>query len=156
MKFLKVLHAQYGDWMLALAAYNAGPGRVNQALKNTTVPKGRKKDFWAIMSKLPKETQGYVPGFIAMCYLTKHYTAHNLKAIDPAFFKISTQAVTVTDEISPAEFARTLPITAEEFVYFNPQYEKTKIIPANSAVQLPIHLANYLASTNPVLVSAGE
>ena len=137
VKFLRDLHAQYGDWLLALAAYNAGPGRVNSALKNTPAVKGKKKDFWAIMHKLPKETQGYVPGFIAMCYLMNHYPEHNLKAIDPSLFGSKTKPVSITSEISILEIARSIPLTAEEIVYFNPRFDKAKVIPANSTILLP-------------------
>jgi len=65
--YLKKLYGIYGDWLLALAAYNSGPGNVNKAIKNSGG-----YDFWTIKHKLPKETQNYVPSFIAIVY-AMHY-----------------------------------------------------------------------------------
>lgn len=151
MKYLSALHAQYGDWLLALAAYNAGPGRVNQALKNTIVPKGRKKDFWAIMHKLPKETRDYVPGFIAMCYLTSYYTEHNLKAIDPQLYSAKLEEITIETEITVQELAKLLPLSAEEIMFFNPHTEKTNLIRKNDVLLLPAAVANQYTCTQPVV-----
>src|SRR5690606_2809658 len=51
--YLKFLYKTFGNWELALAAYNSGPGNVNKAIRRS----GGKKDFWAIKEYLPKETQ---------------------------------------------------------------------------------------------------
>ena len=61
-RYLKKLFGIYGDWNLALAAYNAGPGNVNKAIKRS----GDKKTYWEVRPYLPSETQGYVPNFIAV------------------------------------------------------------------------------------------
>ena len=55
-KYLRYLHHRFGDWRLALAAYNVGEGRVDALLKKSKV-----KSFDAIASRLPAETQLYVP-----------------------------------------------------------------------------------------------
>ena len=65
-KYLKQLYSIYNDWSLAIAAYNCGPGKVNQALRRAG---GTGKDFWQIYAFLPKETRGYVPAFIAANYV---------------------------------------------------------------------------------------
>ena len=61
-QLLKDLYGRFGDWYLAMAAYNAGPGRVEKAIK-----KGRTRDFWSLArgKHLPKETAEYVPKWIA-------------------------------------------------------------------------------------------
>lgn len=51
------MYALYGDWMLAIAAYNCGPGNVNKAIRRS----GGKTDFWQIYQYLPRETRSYVP-----------------------------------------------------------------------------------------------
>lgn len=64
LDYLSYLNAEFhGDWLLTLAAYNAGPGRVRNAVR---VNKGQNKptDFWSL--KLPKETRNYVPKFLAL------------------------------------------------------------------------------------------
>src|SRR5690242_13320037 len=78
LNYLNRLHGAYHDWLLAIAAYNCGAGTVNHAIR-----RGRSKDFWRIKRYLPAETRGYVPAFIAACYVTKYYPQHNLKAVDP-------------------------------------------------------------------------
>ncbi|MDD6851428.1 MAG: lytic transglycosylase domain-containing protein, partial [Bacteroidales bacterium] len=74
-KFLKKLHRIFGDWSLAIAAYNCGPTNVNKAISRAG---GGKKDFWEIYPFLPRETRGYVPGFIAANYVMNYFKYHNL------------------------------------------------------------------------------
>lgn len=63
--YLLSMYALYGDWLLALSAYNGGPGNVNKAIRRS----GGKKTFWEIKPYLPKETQQYVPKFLATAFL---------------------------------------------------------------------------------------
>lgn len=73
LDFLAELYATFGDWTLAIAAYNCGPGGVRKAMRRSG-----KKDYWDIRHHLPKETQKYVPRIIAAIYLMKYYDQHNL------------------------------------------------------------------------------
>lgn len=73
-KYLKQLYGIYNDWNLALAAYNAGPGNVNKAIRRS----GNKTTYWEVRPFLPKETQGYVPNFIAASYLLTYHAEHNI------------------------------------------------------------------------------
>lgn len=68
-KFLKTLHGQFGSWYLAMAAYNAGGGRIRQSIR-----KGRTRDFWELVRKrvLPRETMAYIPKYIAARYIGEH------------------------------------------------------------------------------------
>ncbi|MEM1055993.1 MAG: transglycosylase SLT domain-containing protein [Bacteroidota bacterium] len=64
--YLDRLHKMFdGDWMLALAAYNAGPGRVIRARREFQRVVGRAPNFWEVRHRLPRETQDYVPRFLA-------------------------------------------------------------------------------------------
>ncbi|MFH1006526.1 MAG: LysM peptidoglycan-binding domain-containing protein [Candidatus Latescibacterota bacterium] len=63
-RYLKDLHREFGDWRLAVAAYNCGPGRVRQAIRL-----GKTEDVWQL--RLPKETDSYVPSFMAAVILSK-------------------------------------------------------------------------------------
>jgi len=67
-RFLKKLHKSYGDWFLALAAYNYGPGNINKILARNP----NAKTFWDIQHQLPKETKEYVPKFIAVSYFMEY------------------------------------------------------------------------------------
>jgi membrane-bound lytic murein transglycosylase D len=63
--YLLSMYRLYDDWLLALAAYNGGPGNVNKAIRLS----GGKRTFWEIRKYLPKETQNYVPKFLATAFL---------------------------------------------------------------------------------------
>jgi membrane-bound lytic murein transglycosylase D len=62
-KYLRDLHAMFGDWLLVLASYNGGPGRVLDAIK-----KSGSRNFWKLQNFLPAETRGHVKRFIATHY----------------------------------------------------------------------------------------
>jgi membrane-bound lytic murein transglycosylase D len=73
-KYLSQLYSIFGDWELALAAYNTGPGNVRRAIRRS----GGKKTFWEIYPFLPRETRAYVPQYVAMIYSLNHAPEHNL------------------------------------------------------------------------------
>jgi membrane-bound lytic murein transglycosylase D len=72
-RYLKDLYRMFGDWELALAAYNTGPGNVRKAIRRS----GYKKNFWEIYPNLPRETRSYVPQFVAIIYTMNHLEQHN-------------------------------------------------------------------------------
>jgi membrane-bound lytic murein transglycosylase D len=73
-KYLQQLYTIFGDWELAMAAYNTGPGNVKRAIRRS----GGKKTFWEIYPFLPRETRAYVPQYVAMVYALNHSSDHNL------------------------------------------------------------------------------
>lgn len=77
-KLLKDLHARYGDWYLAMAAYNCGAGAVDRAVERTGYA-----DYWELLKRhaLPKETAGYVPIILAMTIMTKNPKDYGLENI---------------------------------------------------------------------------
>ncbi|MEL6843991.1 MAG: transglycosylase SLT domain-containing protein, partial [Bacteroidota bacterium] len=68
MRYLSEAHKEFGDWLLAIASYNCGPGNVRKAIARS----GGKKTFWEIREWLPRETRGYVPAFIAATYVFEY------------------------------------------------------------------------------------
>ena len=80
-RYLRDLYKMYGDWNLAISAYNCGPGNVNKAIR-----KAGSKNYWVLRPYLPKETQAYVPSFIAVNYLFNFYKEHQMK---PTYFRYS-------------------------------------------------------------------
>ncbi|MBM3426675.1 MAG: LysM peptidoglycan-binding domain-containing protein [Bacteroidetes bacterium] len=80
-KYLKALYKMFGDWEVALAAYNCGPGNVRKAIRRS----GGKTTFWGIYDFLPKETRNYVPQFQAMLYILNHLEEHNLRLEEPSY-----------------------------------------------------------------------
>lgn len=122
-KYLKQLYEIYGNWSLAIASYNCGPGNVNKALRRAG---GENKDFWDIYFYLPAETRGYVPAFIAANYVMTYYADHDLGrslAIRP----ITTDTVHVNHRVHFNQIASVLDIPIEEIRVLNPQYRKDEI-----------------------------
>ena len=73
--FLTTLYNQFGSWELALAAYNAGPGRIQSAI-NYNQARGLSTDYWSL--KLPTETMNYVPRFLAVAQIVKSPNNYNI------------------------------------------------------------------------------
>ena len=88
--YLAKQYARFGDWALAIAAYNSGPGNVSKAIR-----RGRSKNFWKIKKYLPRETRSYVPGYIAAAYILQHYEKHGLTPQYPDMDLQLTEAVKV-------------------------------------------------------------
>ena len=125
--FLKDLYSTYGDWTLAIAAYNCGPGTVNKALRRAGGdPKSH--DFWSIYYFLPAETRGYVPMFIAANYVMNHYMDHDISPVLPTK-PLVTDTVTVSGRLHFRQVADVLDIPVEELRILNPQY-RADIVPA--------------------------
>lgn len=125
-KYLKQLYNIYGDWSLAIASYNCGPGNVNKALRRAG---GGKRDFWEIYFYLPRETRGYVPAFIAANYVMNYYEDHNIgKAL--AKRPVMTDTVMVNKYVHFNQISEVLNIPVSELRILNPQYRKD-IIPGN-------------------------
>lgn len=124
-RYLKELYDIYGDWSLSIAAYNCGPGNVNKGIK-----KAGKKDFWAIYDYLPKETQGYVPAFIAISYIMTYHEEHNMMAAEAKFLFDEMDQITLNQKTTIAQLAKKLRMDSKQLTYLNPKYY-TGIIPGN-------------------------
>lgn len=135
-KLLAQLHKTYGDWTLAIAAYNCGPGSVNKAIARVG---GKCRTYWDIYEYLPTETRGYVPKFIAAAYAYTYHEAHNITPSETPMSVVS-DTVTVRRIMHLEQVATTLNIPMETLRELNPQY-KLDIIPATTkpyALRLPL------------------
>jgi membrane-bound lytic murein transglycosylase D len=124
-RHLRDLYNIYGDWFLALAAYNSGPGNVNKAIRRA----GGIKDYWAIWDYLPAETRGYVPAFIAVNYIMNYYGEHNIHPVEPGFLYQDIDTLRTTHLLSFDQINGILGIPMRDLQFLNPQY-KLGIIPA--------------------------
>ncbi|MBQ5627807.1 MAG: transglycosylase SLT domain-containing protein, partial [Bacteroidaceae bacterium] len=79
LHYLKDLYDMFQNWELAIAAYNCGPGNVKKAILRS----GGSTDFWKIYPWLPRETRGYLPGFIAASYIMTYYEDHGICPMKP-------------------------------------------------------------------------
>ena len=139
VRYLKDLYNIYNDWNLVLAAYNCGPGNVNKAIRRA----GGETDYWKIYPFLPKETRGYVPGFIAANYVMTYYCEHGICPMASQLPAIS-DTIHINKDLHLQQVASVCNIDIEQLRSLNPQFKKD-IIPGNSkayALQLPNNTAN--------------
>jgi membrane-bound lytic murein transglycosylase D len=123
-KFLRYLYSMYGDWNLALAAYNCGPGNVNKALRKTDGKGG----FWDIYPYLPKETRGYVPAFIAATYAYHYHKQHNIVPAEPPM-PLATDTIHIRRIMHLEQITSTIGTPIDVLRALNPQF-KQDIVPA--------------------------
>lgn len=127
-ELLKQLYDTYGDWSLAIAAYNSGPSAVNKAIRRSGVEPS-KADFWIIYPYLPEETRGYVPMFIAANYVMTYYPKHNISPVLPTK-PLVTDTVGVSDRVHFNQISEVLGIPLDELRILNPQYRED-IVPGS-------------------------
>jgi membrane-bound lytic murein transglycosylase D len=135
-KYLSQLYKIFGDWDLALAAYNSGPGNVSKAIKRS----GGYRNYWNIRPYLPRETASYVPAFYATMYIFEYAEEHNIYPEPPNIFHFETDTIRVKRTISFDQISEKTKIDTELLSFLNPAY-KLDIIPfiknKKYAVRLP-------------------
>ena len=139
-RYLKELYGIYKDWNLVLAAYNSGPGNVNKAIRRA----GGSTDYWEIYPFLPRETRGYVPGFIAVNYVMTYYCEHGICPMESELPAIS-DTVHINRDLHLQQVAQVCNIDIEQLRSLNPQYKKD-LIPGNSKTYT-LRLPNNMATT---------
>lgn len=135
-RYLKDLYGIYGDWSLALAAYNCGPGNVNKAIRRAG---SDSRNFWDIYPYLPSETRGYVPSFIAATYAYAFHYHHDIEPAESSL-PLATDTVMISRPTHFGQITSSTHIPAEVLRTLNPQY-KADIIPAagkSYALTLPL------------------
>ncbi len=119
IQYLAKQFKRYGNWELALAAYNGGAGRVNRAIK-----RGRSKNFWKIRRHLPRETRNYVPAFIAATYINHYFQDHALSPVYPDSEFQRTEMIKVYKTLTFSELAEVTGTPEYVIEFLNPSYKQ--------------------------------
>ncbi len=119
-RYLKQLYGIFGNWELALAAYNCGPGNVNKAVRRA----GGVMDYWSVYNYLPRETRGYVPAFIAVNYIFEHYADHNIYPVIPNYCAYEVDTVRVCYPLALDKLAEITGASMQELLDLNPVFKR--------------------------------
>lgn len=138
-RYLRDLYQIFGDWNLVIAAYNCGPEKITKAIHRS---KGE-KDYWKIYPRLPKETRGYVPAFIAANYIMNYYCEHNICPLLTTL-PAKTDTVMLNRDVHFEQIAHVTGIDINQLKDLNPQYRNNLINGYSklSALRLPANLIN--------------
>lgn len=154
-KYLKSLHKSLGDWDLALAAYNSGPGNVSKAIRRS----GGKTNYWNIRHHLPRETAGYVPAFLATMYIFEYAEEHGFKRNGPPVPYIATDTIRVKKMITLKQVSEVTNIPLEEIQFLNPSY-KIGVIPVvkgeNYTLRLPVNSIGKFVSNEEAIYAYAQ
>lgn len=140
-KYLAKLYQIFGDWDLALAAYNSGPGNVNKAIRRS----GGYENYWNLRPFLPRETAGYVPAFLATLYIFEYAEEHGFGAQKPMFHHMETDTIRVKQMITLDQVSEVTGVNIEELQFLNPAY-KLDIIPVIEGENYYLRLPRYAAA----------
>lgn len=143
-QYLKKLYGIYNDWNLALAAYNAGPGNVNKAIRRS----GNKLTYWEVRPFLPRETQGYVPNFIAAAYLLTYHAEHNIIPMEATIRYPQLDTMCLSKGVHMETISKLLSMELEDIQLLNPIYKNSYIPKSNppQCISLPLTVIGDLVS----------
>ena len=134
-RYIKSLYNMFGDWELALAAYNCGPGNVRKAIRRS----GYKRKFWDIYRYLPRETRGYVPQFVAIMYTFNFAEEHNLLLDDSEYwYPMETDTIMVRQFTNLKTIAGMLDICDENMAILNPAIKRGAVPDVNKYFSIRI------------------
>ncbi len=155
-RYLEYLYRTFGDWQLALAAYNGGPGTVRNAIALS----GGKTDFWEIREHLPKETQGYVPAYIAAFYAFEYSKEHNIRLTNNLHNYNNIDSLSIQGNLSLQKTAEQLNISYTSLKKLNPIYKRgiipndnnthTLVLPSNKILNF-LELNRTLVCNNGII-----
>lgn len=137
-QYMKNMYSIFGDWDLVLASYNTGPGNVAKAIRRS----GGKQNYWNIRPYLHKETQGYLPAFLATMYIFEYHKEHGIVPNKAVANHFATDTVLVKRALTFKQISDLLDISVAELQFLNPSY-KREVIPQitgnNYFLKLPLN-----------------
>ena len=123
-QYMTNMYAIFGDWDLVLASYNSGPGNVTKAIRRS----GGQQNYWNIRKNLPKETQGYVPAFLATMYIYEYHKEHGIVADRALVKQFATDTIMIKKQMSFKQISDLLDVPVAQLQLLNPSY-KLNVIP---------------------------
>lgn len=135
------LYERFGDWHLALAAYNCGSGNVRKAQRRARA-RGEGQDFWSIYPYLPRETRGYVPMYIAAALVTSNPEAFSLRPPTPGP-RYEYDYVPVQGMLELRDIARLADTDVETIRALNPELRRSVLPPSRDAYYVRLPLGSY-------------
>jgi len=151
-RYLQYLYRTFGDWNLALAAYNGGPGELDKAIARS----GGKRDFWELYPHITAAMRNYVPAFIAIIYVFNNADQHLLTPApsDPLYADLDT--LQVHQRLSFASIGKTIGMDESDIRRLNPSYLLNEIpyMGKPMTLTLPREKAlEFLRSKNQILAT---
>jgi len=123
-RYMEGMYKVFSDWELVLASYNSGAGNVTKAIRRS----GGYHNFWNIKKYLPRETQSYVPAFLATMYIFEYHKEHGIVPQKAVVKHFSTDTIAVKRKISFQQLSDLLDMPINQIEFLNPSY-KMKVIP---------------------------
>jgi len=123
-QYMTNMYAIFGDWDLVLASYNSGPGNVAKAIRRS----GGQQNYWNIRKNLPKETQGYVPAFLATMYIYEYHKEHGIVPNRAAIKHFATDTILIKKQMSFKQISDLLDVPVAQLQLLNPSY-KLNVVP---------------------------
>ena len=130
-EYFQVLYSIFGDWNLVLAAYNGGPGYLKRVMAKTEL-----SDYWDLRAHLRKETQGYVPKFIALTYAMTFYKEHNIEVFDSNIKINERDTFSFQQQVPYYLLSDMFCVDVEILNYLNPSF-KSELLPKGDVICLP-------------------
>lgn len=124
-QYMSNMYKIFGDWDLVLASYNSGPGNVAKAIRRS----GGQQNYWNIRKHLPKETQGYLPAFLATMYIYEYHKEHGIEPKRAIVKHFDTDTIMVQHKLTFQQISNLLDMPVSQLQVLNPSY-KLNIVPA--------------------------
>lgn len=126
-RYLLDAYQVFGDWNLAISAYNCGTGNVNKAIR-----RAGKRDFWSIYPYLPRETRGYVPAFVGAMYAMTYYKECGIVPDGDSPVPVAVDTFEINKNLHFKQINELVGVPMDDLKTLNPQYLHD-IIPGNQA-----------------------
>ncbi|XWW48239.1 LysM peptidoglycan-binding domain-containing protein [Fibrella sp. USSR17] len=151
-RYLKDLHRTFGDWELALAAYNCGPGAVRRAMRRTGGT-----TFWTCYDGLPKETRSYVPQFIAMTYMMNYGNDHGIVAERPDY-PIAFDTIQINSYLNLKTFASLSGLSFTDLQKLNPSITADQLpeYTRNHMLRIPSERHSYVQTYRKIIMDSAS